>query len=232
VIDTISGKVGMDTLDFSALTAGVTVNLGNHNSTQAVGGGYNLSLPAEDMETVAGSATGANSLTGNSLNGLVIGGAGNDTLVGGSGNEILIGNASDDTLTGGSGNDLLIGGTGGDRLVASNGNNILIAGSTAYDFLGYDPAKAQILTGILAEWNNAAETFDTRHAAIAGQAGSGHLNGGFYLNSTTVFSDTNVDTLTSSSGTNWFFVDNTANNNTPVDIITGTTKKNPYFTYI
>jgi hypothetical protein len=230
VADVITGQAGMDTLDYSAVTAGITVNLGTHNSTQTVGGGYGLLLPAEDMENVAGSATGADTLTGNTLNNVLIGGAGNDTMDGGAGNDIVIGNAGDDTMTGGAGDDMQIGGAGADRLAVSAGNDIVIAGSTSYDFVGYNPTKCSALLAILAEWTNAAETRDVRQAAIAGNSGSGHLNGGNYLNSTTVFTDNSVDKLTGSSGSNWFFVDNTADS-TPVDTVTGNSS-GAYFTYI
>jgi Ca2+-binding RTX toxin-like protein len=233
--DTVTGGGGIDTLDYSRVTAGVTVDLSNHTTVQSVGGGNSLFLPAEDVENVAGSATAPNTLTGNSLSNILIGGALNDTLVaGGGGNDILIGNAGDDMLVGGPGNDILIGGTGGDRIVASAGNDIMIAGSTDYDFLGYDPAKAQILTNILAEWNNSAEAIGVRQAAIAGKPVNSSLNGGYYLNASTVHSDTSVDKLTGSSGFNWFFVDDTAAvsvDNTPIDTITGNTK-NAFFTYI
>jgi hypothetical protein len=211
VTDTITGSTGMDTLDYSALTAGVTVDLSSR-AAQTVGGGYGLTLTAEDMENVAGSATAANTLTGNTLNNVMIGGNLNDTMDGGSGNDILIGNAGDDTLTGGAGDDILDGGTGADRLVASSGNDILIAGYTDYDFTGYNPAKTATWLGILSAWRSSSSA-----------AGS-------LLTSSTVHSDTSVDKLTGSSGTNWFFVDITADVD-PVDTVTGNTR-NSIFTYI
>ncbi len=139
-------------------------------------------------------------------------------------------------LVGGAGDDLLIGGTGADRLVASSGSDILIAGSTAYDFTGFDPAKgydpnkAAALLAILAEWTNAGESYATRNLAIAGKAGIGHLNGGYFLNAATVSSDTSVDKLTGSSGVDWYFVDNTADID-PIDTVTGNTSGD-YWTFI
>jgi hypothetical protein len=243
VSDTITGGGGMDTLDFSALTAGVTVNLGSRGS-QTVGGGYGLTLPAEDMENVAGSMTAANNLTGNSLTNILIGGKLNDQLTGGSGKGILIGNDGDDSLVGSAGDDILVGGNGADRIVGSAGSDIMIAGWTDYDLNnGYDPAKAAIWLGILAEWENPLETLGQRQAAIAGPTAGTHLNGGYYLkalttgpggSAATVHSDTSVDKLSGSSSINWFFVDNTAAvtlDNTPIDTITGN-PKNSFFTYI
>jgi Ca2+-binding RTX toxin-like protein len=90
---TIDGQGGTNTLDYSAFTTGVVVNL------------------------VTGSATGLSSMA-NIVN--VTGGAGNDILVGnaqanvlngGGGRNLLIGGAGADQLIGGSGDDLLIGGS-------------------------------------------------------------------------------------------------------------------------
>jgi Ca2+-binding RTX toxin-like protein len=230
VTDTITGRGGMDTLDYSGLTAGVTVDL-SRSGAQTVGGGYALALAADEMENAVGSAVGVNTLTGNSLNNVLVGGAAGDTMDGGSGNDILVGNAGDDQIVGGDGDDLLLGGAGADRLVASSGSDILIAGRTVYDAVGYDTAKVKALLDILREWTNTAETITVRRAAIAGQDGGSHLNGSAFLNTSTVSSDASVDKLTGSSGANWFFVDNTADISTPVDTVTGNTSGS-YFTFI
>jgi Ca2+-binding RTX toxin-like protein len=52
--------------------------------------------------------------TGNELNSMIFGGAGNDTLIGGIGNDTLLGGDGNDTLIGGAGADTLIGGAGND----------------------------------------------------------------------------------------------------------------------
>ena len=90
----MSGGAGVDTVDYSVSTAGVTVNLAL--STAQSGG-----LAAGDMlsgfENVTGSLTGANRLTGDT---------GANSLVGGSGADTLAGGAGADTLAGGAGTDL------------------------------------------------------------------------------------------------------------------------------
>jgi ELWxxDGT repeat protein len=93
-LDESSG--GVDTLDFSAAAAGVTVDLAQ-SLAQTVHPNLSLVLGASDtFENVLGGA-GNDRLSGNSLNNNLVGNAGGDTLEGAAGN---------DSLTGGTGNDL------------------------------------------------------------------------------------------------------------------------------
>lgn len=102
-----------DTLDFSAATVGVTVNLASDTlatmtnrtvKTQAAGQWANL-------ENATG-GTAADKLTGNAAVNVLRGGAGNDTLTGAAGADSLYGDAGTDSLFGGGDNvkDLLDGG--------------------------------------------------------------------------------------------------------------------------
>ena len=95
----IDGKAGLNTLDYSACTSGVSVNLAAGTATSVRGGIANI--------------------------GVGIGGSGGDTLTGGTGDSILIGGAGNDLLTGGSGNNVLVGGAGNDTLTGGGGPNIL-----------------------------------------------------------------------------------------------------------
>jgi hypothetical protein len=99
----IMGDGGNDTLDYSAWTTGVTVDLSAGTATAVAGG-------VSGIDNVFGGA-GDDSLTGGSQGGLLVGGAGNDTLTAGAGRSILIGDAGSDTLIGGPDQDLLIGGS-------------------------------------------------------------------------------------------------------------------------
>jgi hypothetical protein len=105
VAGTINGGSGNNTLDYSALSTGVTVNL--TTGTASFTGGVS------NINGVLGGA-GNDNLTGGSLPTFLVGGAGNDTLTAGSGRTILIGGAGSDTLTGGNSDDILIGGTTSD----------------------------------------------------------------------------------------------------------------------
>ena len=144
-------------------------------------------------------------------------GAGNDTLSGGAGNDILVGGDGNDLLVGGDGRDLLIGGFGADRLIGDAQEDILIAGYTSFD--NNDGA----LNSIMAEWTS-GNSYATRINNLTNGTG---LSGGIRLigddgATQTVFNDNDVDTLTGSTGQDWFFA-NTNNNgggNAAIDIIT------------
>jgi Ca2+-binding RTX toxin-like protein len=101
---TINGGAGSDTLDYSAYTTDVSVNL------------------------ALGTATGKFAYTQFEN---VTGGSGKDVLVGDDNDNILIGGAGDDKLTGGGGNDLLNGGDGKDTYIFNDnwGSDSLIDAS-------------------------------------------------------------------------------------------------------
>lgn len=78
----ILGGEGVDTLDFSAFTVPVTVNLATVGAIQGVHPvELQLYLAAEDLENLVGGA-GADTLTGNSLDNEITGGPGVDTING------------------------------------------------------------------------------------------------------------------------------------------------------
>jgi Ca2+-binding RTX toxin-like protein len=94
---TVDGGQGVtNTLDYSAYTTAISVNLG------------------ADTPTATG-VTGINNIQN------VIGGSGSDTITGDDAVNILDGRAGNDRLTGGGGNDTLIGGTDNDRFVLADG---------------------------------------------------------------------------------------------------------------
>lgn len=123
--DTITDPTGTDTLDFSATTLPIAVNLGV-TVAQTVNPNLTLTLTAANqIENVTG-GSGSDFVSGNGLNNFLVGGAGDDqmnaqtgddTLLGDSGNDIVIGAAGDDDLTGGMGNDILRGGVGEDLFI-------------------------------------------------------------------------------------------------------------------
>jgi Ca2+-binding RTX toxin-like protein len=67
-------------LDYSGLTAPVTVNLHSGAATDVAGG---AAAKVANIQNVHG-GNGGNTLTGNSLGNILIGGTGNDVLIGGS----------------------------------------------------------------------------------------------------------------------------------------------------
>ncbi|BAY24884.1 Na-Ca exchanger/integrin-beta4 [Calothrix sp. NIES-2100] len=104
--DTISETAtgGIDTIDFSASTVAVKVNLGVTTS-QTVNSNLKLILSGNNVIENAKGGTGNDRLTGNALNNHLSGGAGNDQLQGLAGDDTLVGGLGDDILTGGSGKD-------------------------------------------------------------------------------------------------------------------------------
>ncbi|MGH7177023.1 MAG: hypothetical protein ACREJC_06570, partial [Tepidisphaeraceae bacterium] len=140
---------------------------------------------------------------------IIDGGSGDDDMNGGGGNNIIIGGAGSDKLSGGGVRDILIGGADADRIVGNGGDDILIAGATSYDSGPDDDKLANdgILLKLADEWFS-TRSYSDRVANI--QNGTGPILGGTGRSLTfgaTVFSDTAIDQLTGSSGSDWFFFD-------------------------
>jgi hypothetical protein len=90
---TLDGGAGTNTLDYSAYSTAVVVNLSTGSATGLAGIG--------NFVNVVGSA----------FDDVLVGDAGNNALSGGAGRDILIGGAGADQLDGGTGDDILIGGS-------------------------------------------------------------------------------------------------------------------------
>jgi Ca2+-binding RTX toxin-like protein len=93
---------GVDVVDYSTATTGVSVDL---NSTTANDGQGGIDTLAE-IEGVIGSNFD-DVLTGTVLDDVLSGGAGNDSVSGLEGADILNGGAGNDTVSGGAGNDII-----------------------------------------------------------------------------------------------------------------------------
>ena len=120
---TFDGGDGVDTVDLSALTGRVTVDLNDGGA----GGGYaghaatftgieNLILNVADT-----SAGAASSVKGNDSDNVIVGSGRDDNISGGAGADTISGNDGDDTIDGGAGADVLSGGAGNDTLKLSVG---------------------------------------------------------------------------------------------------------------
>jgi len=154
--DSIDGGSGVDTLNYSAAGAGVTVNLISQSAQNTGGAGIDT---IRGIENVVGTNF-ADTLTGNEFGNIFTAGAGDDMLVGNLGNDTLNGGSGIDTAnyfsattgvkvslllagpqsTLGAGSDTLIGvenlvGTGfDDQLTGSDANNVL-TGNGGVDIL-------------------------------------------------------------------------------------------------
>ena len=149
------GGSGFDTLDMSAVTRALTVNL---PAKHLIGGGGTSSIVG--FEKIIGGSRG-NSLRGDQHDNILSGGGGNDTLDGGAGNDTLNGGDGEDTAsyafngtgvtvnlalthaqnTGGAGkdtlknienlagsdhNDTLMGDSGANRIAGNDGNDVIV----------------------------------------------------------------------------------------------------------
>ncbi len=119
------------------------------------------------------------------------GGAGNDRLKGGSKADILDGGVGDDELIGGQGRDILIGGAGADQLTSQSSDDILIGGLFLADEPSQEARRAALLS--VAEAWASDESFEDRVDALSA-----------YL-APLVDDDGVTDTLTGSSGGDWYF---------------------------
>jgi Ca2+-binding RTX toxin-like protein len=108
----IEGGSGTDTLDYSAYTDGVTVDLESGSAAGPSTGGDTF----DGFESVNGTS-GGDTLIGDGYDDVLNGGPGNDTIDGGAGNDtILGGDGNDPSLVGGPGNDTIDGGAGTDNV--------------------------------------------------------------------------------------------------------------------
>jgi hypothetical protein len=187
---TLSGNLnggtgtGINSVDYSDWTTGVTVNLSTTNTGNAT--------------AINGAMTSIQMVTG---------GSGNDSLTGRATlTTILIGLAGNDVLIGGSQRDILIGGSGADILQGAAGDDLLISGTTSYD------RDRAALLAIHAEWIS-ARTFAQRTSNLFGTGSGARANGNNFLNNAadsitdTVFADTDTDILTGGTNQDWFFAE-------------------------
>jgi uncharacterized repeat protein (TIGR01451 family) len=181
----IGGSGGIETIDYSLWTTGVTVNLATGTATNIAGGLYRV-------ENING-GKGNDTLIGDANNNIIRGGGGNDTIVGGGGNDILIGGQGAANLSAaGSGRSILIGGksTVPQTLTGSAYDDIFIGGYTSYD--SYSLANDEALMAILAEWTS-GDSEATRESKISSGVGAGNKDKFKLL--ATVFSDGATDTI-------------------------------------
>jgi uncharacterized delta-60 repeat protein len=145
---------GTDEMDFSNLTANLTITLGS--ATVDDGAGNIARHAGTDVETVrAGSGNDHVACLGSAgkltvslgsgddrsdcsmavLDLNINGEAGSDTITGGSGADILIGGTGNDVLASGPGNDVITGGDGDDQLDGGPGTDTLVGGGQTGDDL-------------------------------------------------------------------------------------------------
>jgi Ca2+-binding RTX toxin-like protein len=190
---------GVDWLDLSGDSSGVTLDLRPGAFSSTHGMTYNISLayvPDDAPDDLAGyienarGGAGDDTLIGNIEANHLVGGAGNDVLAGLDGNDTLDGGSGNDTLKGGGGNDTLNGGLGDDTMAGEAGNDTYYVDSAGDEVIenfneGYDVVRAKIdytlgdnVEGLVLEGIfNLAGTGSSADNAISGNAGNNTLDG-------------------------------------------------------
>ncbi len=189
----INGGAGRNTLDYSAYSAAVNVDLTTGLATNIGLGVFNI------RDVFGGSA--ADSLRGNSLDNLLAGNNGNDLLDGAGGHDILQGAAGNDTMNGGDGRDLLFGGLGMDSLNGGTGEDFLQGGSANFE------GDLGVMDAVLAFWKRT----DLDYLARVAQLRTG-IPGGVPFSAANLAHDTSVDTLTGGGDRDWFWAKLTGTN--------------------
>jgi VCBS repeat-containing protein len=181
--DEMDGGAGIDLLDFSDGTSGITFTLsqgtasgGNYHSITNATGGLGNNDGYRNMEGVIGTHH-ADTVNGSAFDDILIGLAGNDTLNGDAGNDTLRGGAGNDTLDGGSGIDLLdfSDGTAGIAFtLAQSSSNTSVNLSAAG--LGTDTYRN--MEGVIGTHHNDTLTGSGGNDVLAGGGGADTLTGG------------------------------------------------------
>jgi acrosin len=190
----INGGGGSNTLDYSAYTGGVTVNLGNattglaNNSATGVYGGAANRI-ANIGNVVVGAGNNYLTAVGASISvTFTATGNGNNILVGGSGNNTLSAN--------GPGDNIVIGGHGTSTINAGTGYNLLIGGYTAYDAVYAD------LQSIMSIWKTVSSA-KTYAKAITNLTAASYA---YSLSAATVHGNAGDTISTGTHALDWYFV--------------------------
>jgi Ca2+-binding RTX toxin-like protein len=167
--DTLDGGTGINTADYSASSAGVSVNLQNGKGTGGAAAGDIIS----NVQNVIGSAF-ADNLVGTSGANSLSGGAGNDTLNGGGGADTLIGGAGSDTFVFKTATDIGSGPTTDSILDFNAGGN---SAATRVDLIDLSAIDANTRTTRDDAFTFLGTAAFTGHAGELRYDGAGHLLG-------------------------------------------------------
>ncbi|NJO42514.1 MAG: S8 family serine peptidase [Cyanobacteria bacterium CRU_2_1] len=119
--NTLTDTTGIDTINASAVTSNITLDLAPGKDSTIAGNLLTISQASQIEQAFSGD--GNDYLIGNDADNPLDGGRGNDTLRGARGNDGLDGNKDNDMLIGGDGDDGLLGGAGNDRLTGGGGSD-------------------------------------------------------------------------------------------------------------
>jgi len=208
-----AGTTDSDTVDYSAATSTVSVNLNTVTAQNT--GTFGGSDTITNIENVVGAAAFANTLQGNTLANRLTGGAAADTIIGNAGSDVLVGGAGADLLLGGTGagtddatSDIVEGGAGADFVSGGQGNDILRGGDGDDTLVGgAGNTLGQFFTGVDGGDDTydggdggadvAIMVYDTRLGVGASTVGVAFDIGNLAGNSAITFNGVNVGSITS-----------------------------------
>lgn len=184
--DTIDGGIGVDTVAGSGGDDTYIVDNAADTVSEAMGSGTDTVVTAlasytlsAEVENLTGTASAAQTLSGNALANVITADSGNDTLSGAGGNDQLSGGDGNDLLNGGAGADVLNGGAGIDSvdysgsvaLTAALDGSVASSGAAAGDtFSGMENLSGSSVADTLI--GNSANN------VILGRAGADTIIGG------------------------------------------------------
>jgi hypothetical protein len=121
----IDGQAGTNSLDYSAYSTAVTVDLGAGTAT-GTGAVVNIRniIGGSAGDSLTGDA-GPNEIIGNDGDDLIDGAAGPDSISGGSGVDEIFGGAGDDVISGNAGKDTIHAGSGSDIIYGDEDNDLI-----------------------------------------------------------------------------------------------------------
>ncbi|MCE7029540.1 S8 family serine peptidase, partial [Jiella sp. CBK1P-4] len=171
VADTYDGGADIDTIDYSATSAALSINLITKTATSAqigtdtlisvervMGGTGNDVIHANFATWLIFGYDGEDTLYGGSGNTRLSGGVGNDKLFGLGGNDTLLGDGDNDFLDGGTGTDQVQGGTGNDTLIGNaDGVADTYDGGADIDTIDYSATSAALSINLITKTATSAQ---------------------------------------------------------------------------
>ncbi|WP_432448300.1 hypothetical protein [Aliiroseovarius marinus] len=162
--DQFIGGAGTDTLDYSGISGGVTIDF-----RTGVGTGNALGDTIHSIEVIGGSNANDN-----------IGGTDDsETLQGNAGNDVLKGHMGDDSLYGGTGDDVLIGGVGADVMFGGTGMDTVSYAAAAQGVELSLQSGGTIGEALGDQFNSIERVVGSDHNdVISGNSSNNYLEGG------------------------------------------------------
>ncbi len=228
---TIDGGIGIDTLDYGAISEAITLTMaGSVDATVVVGNVDANDDVIRNIENIKGSKL-SDTITGDTGANILWGNEGGDTLSGGAGNDVIYGGADNDTLYGGSGSDSIYGDAGDDSIVIAaediDGSYDRYDGGTGSDTIDYSILSQNLTVTLNGSSAGSATTSSSNIGSdaiynienIVAGSGDDVLNGDSQAN--TLIGNAGSDIIKGGAGADVLYGDDIANTLSGNDILEG-----------